>query len=49
MRSSIPVLDNIITNTATLRDVWDASADGKQLKALPCTAAAYGPRQQGVT
>jgi hypothetical protein len=30
-----------------LRDAWDASADGKQLKALTCAVAAYRPHQGG--
>jgi hypothetical protein len=46
-RSSIPVLKNIISQTVTLRDAWDASADGKQLKALTRAVAAYRPRQGG--
>ncbi len=46
-RSSIPVLKNIISQTVTLRDAWDASADGKQLKALTCSVAAYRPRHVG--
>jgi hypothetical protein len=47
MQSSIPVLKNIIANTATLRGAWDASADGKQLKALTRAVAAYRPSQRG--
>jgi hypothetical protein len=46
-QSSIPVLKNIIANTATLRDAWDTSADGKQLKALTHAVAAYRPHQWG--
>jgi hypothetical protein len=46
-RSSIPVLKNIISHTVTLRDAGDASADGKQLKALPRAVPAYRPRQGG--
>jgi hypothetical protein len=46
-QSSIPVLKNIISQTVTLRDAWDASADGKQLKALTRAVAAYRPRQGG--
>jgi hypothetical protein len=49
MRSSIPVLKNIISRTVTLRDAGDASADGKQLKALTCAVAEYRPRQGGET
>ncbi len=47
MQSSIPVLKNIISQTVMLRDAWDASADGKQLKALTRTVAAYRPCQGG--
>jgi hypothetical protein len=46
-QSSIPILKNIIANTATLRDAWDASADGKQMKALTRAVAAYRPCQRG--
>jgi hypothetical protein len=47
-RSSIPVLRNIISSTTTLRDAWDASADGgKRLKALTRTVTAYRPHQEG--
>ena len=46
-QSSIPVLKNVLSQTVTLRDAWDASADGKQLKALTRAVAAYRPCQGG--
>jgi hypothetical protein len=33
-RLSIPILKQIIADTATYRDEWDASADGKKMKSL---------------
>ncbi len=30
-----------------MRDAWNASADGKQLKALTCAVTAYRPHQGG--
>jgi hypothetical protein len=40
-RSLIPVLKQIIADTAKLRDDWDASVDGKQWKKLTRTVTAY--------
>ncbi len=36
---SIPVLNNIISDTAANRDSWDASDDGKLCKKLKCNVA----------
>jgi hypothetical protein len=43
-RSLIPVLKQIIADTAKLRDDWDAYVDGKQWKKLTRTVAAYCTR-----
>jgi hypothetical protein len=41
IRLAIPALKQIIRETAAMRDNWDSSADGKQLKTLTRTVAAY--------
>ena len=43
-QSLIPILKQIIADTAKLRDDWDSSVDGKQCKKLTRTAAAYCTR-----
>ena len=39
MQASIPVLNNIISETVANRDSWDASDDGKLCKKLKCNVA----------
>jgi hypothetical protein len=41
IRLSIPALKQIIRETATTRDDWDESDDGKELKKLTKKVAAY--------
>jgi hypothetical protein len=44
IQSSIPVLKQIITDTAKQRDEWDESVDGKNRKTLMKTVATYCKR-----
>ena len=44
IRLSIPALKQIIGETATMRDNWDESDDGKELKKLTKKVAAYKRR-----
>ena len=46
IRSSIPVLKQIITDTAKQRDEWDESDDGKNCKTLMKTVATYRKRRE---
>jgi hypothetical protein len=43
IRASIPLLENIIAETAVNRDSWDASDDGKLLKKLKRNVASRSP------
>jgi hypothetical protein len=47
IRASIPVIKNIITNTAKERDEWDESAEGgKKRRILMCAVSAYTKRRE---
>jgi len=46
IQSSIPVLKQIITDTAKQRDGWDESDDGKNRKTLMKTVATYCKRRE---
>jgi len=46
IRRAIPALKQVIDETTAMRDSWDLSNDGKQLKTLTRTVAAYN-RQWG--
>ena len=46
IRSSIPFLKQIITDTAKQRDEWDESDDGKNCKTLMKTVATYRKRRE---
>ena len=41
IRRAIPALKQVIEETTAMRDSWDSSDDGKQLKTLTRTVAAY--------
>jgi hypothetical protein len=41
IRRAIPALKQVIKETTAMRDSWDSSDDGKQLKTLTRTVAAY--------
>ena len=45
IRSSIPVLKQIITDTAKQRDGWDESDNGMKRKTLMKTVATYRTRR----
>ncbi len=46
IRSSIPVLNQIITDTAKQRDEWDESDDGTKRKTMMKTVATYRKRRE---
>jgi hypothetical protein len=46
IRSSIPVLKQIITYTAKQRDEWDESDNGTKRKTLMKTVATYRKRRE---
>jgi len=46
IRRAIPALKQVIDETTAMRDSWDLSNDGKQLKTLTRTVAAYKYQEQ---